>query len=80
MWFFILDELKVSKSRLACVRGTHLVFLLEAIISLFYFVLRYVALCPYVVPSALSGSSYPSSPDSSCFCLLQVSILGLYPN
>lgn len=70
----------VSKSHLACVRGTHLVFLLEAIISLFYFVLSYVTLCPYVVPSALSGSSHPSSPHSSCFCLLQISILGLCPN
>lgn len=80
MWFFILDEVRVSKSHLACVRGTHLVFLLEAIISLFYFVWGYVALCPYVVLSALSGSSHPSSSDSSCFCLLQVSILGLCPN
>ena len=60
MWFFILDELKVLKSHLACVRDTHLVFLLEAMISLFYFVLSYVALCPYAVPSAFSGSSHPS--------------------
>lgn len=80
MWFFILGEVKVSKSHLACFRGTHLVFMLEAIIFLFYFVLSYVALCPYVVPSALSGSSQPRSPGGSCFCLLQVCILGLSPN
>lgn len=69
------------QSHLACVRGAHnFLLLFEAIISLFYFVLSYVALCPYVVSSALSGSSFPSSPDSNCFHFLQVSILGLCPN